>query len=238
MIRRFPALVMLAAVVSTLVVACGGSVPGPALTDPTAIVTAALTSTEAAKTVHLEVAIDGTATVGLPLGSGTGTPVDLTGTTASANIDFANEAAKATFDVEKFNLAGEVIAVGGKTYVKTTLTGPLYLEAPAGSIPVDPGSAGTLIDNLGDLLLKPGVVLVKGDDVACGSEQCYTVSTDLTASQLGLPADGIAGMPVDVAGATLKLTIRVEKDLPYHLAGVTAVASMPNATSLKLELTA
>ena len=238
MIRRRPTIATLAATVATLVVACGGSVPGPALTDPTAIVTAALTSTEAAKTVHLDLAANGTATVALPLGGGTGTPVDLTGTTASANVDFANEAARATFNVEKFNVAGELIAVGGKTYLKTTLTGPLYQEAAAGSLPVDAGSAGSLIDNLGDLLLKPGVVLVKGDDVACGSEQCYTVITDLTAEQLGLPADGIAGIPVDIAGATLKLTIRVEKDLPYHLAGVTAVISMANASSLKLELTA
>ena len=239
MIRRLRAILVPALAVATLVAACGGSVPGPALTDPTAIVTAALKSTESAKSVHLDVVVDGSATVALPIGGGTGTPVDLTGTTASADIDFTKPAAKATFSLNVgLTVNGEVIAVGGKSYVKTTLTGPLYQESAGGSIPVDPSNAGGIIDTLGDLLLKPGVVLVKGDDVACGSKQCYTVTADLTAEQLGLPAGGIAGMPVDVAGATLKLTIRVEKDLPYHLAGIGAVLSMANATSLRLELTA
>jgi hypothetical protein len=238
MIRRNQAILVFAAAAAMLVAACGGSIPGPALTDPKAIVTAALRSTEAAKTVHIEVAVDGNATVAMPIGGGTGTPVDLTGTTASANVDFANEAAKATFSVSKFGIAGEVIAVGGKSYVKTTLTGPLYQESPAGSSPVDPAIAGSIIDNLGDLLLKPGVTLSKGDDVACGSKQCYTVTTTLTAQQLGLSAGGVAGLPVDVAGATITLTVRVEKDLPYHLAGVTAILSMANATSVKLDLTA
>jgi hypothetical protein len=238
MIRRSPAILALVAALATLVVACGGNIPGPTLTDPTAIVTAALKSTEAAKSVHLDLAVDGTATIAIPATGGIGTPIDLTGTTAAANIDFANKAVKATFAVAKL-VSGEVIAVGGKSYVKTSLTGPLYQEAAAGSTPVDAGNAGSIIDNLGDLLLKPGVVLVKGDDVACGSKQCYTVSTDLTAEQLGLTGSGsLGGLPIDLAGASLHLTLRVEKDLPYHLAGGSAVLTMANSTSVKMELTA
>ena len=128
---------MPALAVAALVVSCGGSVPGPALTDPTAIVTAALTSTEAAKTVHLDVVVDGTATVAMPIGGGTGTAMDLTGTTASADVDFVNKAAKATFSIKAGGLTvnGELIAVGGKTYLKTTLTGPLYQESAAGASP-------------------------------------------------------------------------------------------------------
>ena len=95
---------------------------------------------------------------------------------------------------------------------------------------------GDLIDNLGDILLKPGLNLVKGDDVACGSKQCYTVSADVTADDLG--ATALTGLPVDLAGATLKLTIRVEKDLPYHLAGITAVLSQPDGTALTVDITA
>ena len=239
MIRRIPAFLLLAAAVTTLAGACGGSVPGPALTDPTAIVTAALKSTEAAKSVHLDAAVDGTATVTLPMLGGTGAPIDLTGTTASANIDFAAKAAKATFSVAKYGIAGELIAVGGKAYVKTSMTGPLYQETATEDTPVDPTNAGDLIDNLGDLLLKPGVVLVKGDDVACGSKSCYTVTTDLTPDQLGLTGNAaVGGLPVDVTGASLHMTVRVEKDLPYHLAGVSAVLSMANASTVKLELTA
>ncbi len=101
MTRRLPAIVALAASLAILVAACGGGTTGPALTDPTAIVTAALKSTEAAKSVHLDVTVDGKATVTLPGSGGSGTTVDLTGTTATADVDFANKATKVTFKVPK-----------------------------------------------------------------------------------------------------------------------------------------
>jgi hypothetical protein len=241
MIRRLPSLALaFAATLAILVAACGGTTEGPALTDPKAIVTAALKSTESAKSVHLDMTVDGKATVSLPVGGSTGAPVDLTGTTASADIDFANHAAKATFAVPALlNFAGELIAVDGKTYLKTTLTGPLYQESTTGGTAIDPTDADGMIANLGELLSKPGVDLVKGEDVACGSKQCYTVSADLTAADLGLTGAGaIRGLPVDLSGATLKLTVRVEKDLPYHLAGATAVLTLPNQAALTVELTA
>jgi hypothetical protein len=120
--------------------------------------------------------------------------------------------------------------------MKTTLTGPLYRESAASGSPVDPGDAGGIIDGLGDLLLKDGVELVKGDDVACGSEQCYTVTTKLT--DLGTAGTGTPGGMIDLAGASLEVTVRVEKDLPYHLAGMTAVLSMADGSSIEVELTA
>jgi len=240
MSRRSSAYLALTAAVAVLVAACGGGSAGPALTDPTAIVTAALKSTEAAKSVHLDLTVDGKASVTLPGSSGPGTPINLTGTTAAADVDFANKAAKATFSVPALlGLAGEVIAVDGKTYLKTTITGPLYTESASAGSAVDPGNASGMVDNLGDLLLKQGVTLVKGDDVACGSKQCYTVTADLTSEQLGTTGSGaLAGLPVNLTGATLKLTIRVEKDLPYHLAGVTAVITMPDGSAVTAEVTA
>ena len=212
MIRRLPATFVLAAAVAILVAACNGGSAGPALTDPKAIVTAAIKSTDAARSVHLDIAVDGTATIALPIGGGTGTPVNLTGTTASADIDLTKTAAKGTFSVPA------LLGFGGA---------------------VDPSHARGLIDNLGDLLLKPGVTLVKGADVACGPRQCYTATADLTATDLGTTGTGaIGGLPVDLTGATLKVTVRVERDLPNHLAGVTAVLSMPNGSALTVELAA
>ena len=240
MIRRLPGYLVVAATAAILVAACGGTTAGPTLTDPTAIVTAALKSTEAAKSVHLDLTADGKATVVLPGSGGPGTPVDVTGTTAAANLDFAKPAAKATFSVQAgLTLKGEVIAVDGTTYIKTSLTGPLYQAAPAGSQPIDPNGISGLIDNLGDLLLKTGVNLVKGDDVACGTKQCYTVSADLTTADLGSSGSGaLAGLPIDLTGATMKLTVRVEKDLPYHLASVTGIVTMQDGSALTLNLTA
>lgn len=229
------------ATVATLVAACGGTAAGPTLTDPTAIVSAALKSTEAAKSVHVDVTVDGTASVNLGgAGGGTGAPIDVSGTTASADVDFAAPAAHATFTVRAgLQVSGEVIAVDGMTYLKTTLTGPLYVASPAGAQPIDPSQIDGVIDNLGDLLLKEGVTLTKGEDVACGSQQCYTVSADLTADQLGTGGLGsVPGLPIDLAGASLKLTVRVETSLPYHLAGVTAELSMADGTKLTAVLTA
>lgn len=239
---RAPGYLRMAAVaaVAIVVASCGGTVTGPALTDPKAIISAAVTSTQAAKSVHLDVTVDGTATVALPLGSGTGTPIDLTGTTAAADLDFAKPAARATASVPAVaRFAAELIAIDGKSYLKTSLTGPLYQASTAAGTPTDPTGARAMITSLADVLLKPGVTLVKGDDVGCGSKSCYTVTADLTPAQLTpTPSSALDGLPVDLSGATLKLTIRVEKDLPYHLAGVSAVASMPGNAKLTVELTA
>jgi LppX_LprAFG lipoprotein len=241
MTRRLPATLALASTLALVLTACnGGGSSAPALTDPKEIVTAGLKATEAAKSVHLDLTLDGTISVALPIGGSAATPINLTGTTASADVDFAKPAIKATFAVPAMlGLAGELIAVDGKSYIKTTITGPLYQES-AGSVgPVDPAKASGLADNLGDLLFQEGVTLVKGDDVACGSKQCYTVTAHLTAENLGTTAArGMSGLPVDLTGATLDLTIHVEKDLPHHLAGVTAVVTMADGSKVTAELTA
>ena len=132
MIRPSSVALGLVAAMALLVGACNSAPPGPALTDPKEILTAALKSTEAAKSVHLDVTVDGKATVKLPNTSGPGTTVELAGTTASADIDFAKPAARATFSakVAGLTVAGEIIAIDGKTYTKTTLTGPLYRNRP------------------------------------------------------------------------------------------------------------
>jgi hypothetical protein len=176
----------------------------------------------------------------MPGAGGVGLPVELTGTTASADIDFAKPAAKANVSVPALlNFAAELIAVDGKVYTKTTLTGPLYQVSDASGAPVDPSDASGMIDNLGDLLLKEGVTLVKGEDVACGSKQCYTVSTDLTAEQLGTAgAAAIGGLPIDLTGASLKVTVQVEKDLPHHLAGVTVALTLADGSVVTAELRA
>jgi predicted small lipoprotein YifL len=237
MTRRSLTAMLALATIAVAVAACGMTPTGPALTDPKEIVTAALTSTESAKSVHIAATVDGDALVAMPIGGGTGTPVDLTGTTASADIDFVKPAARAPFALKAgLTLNGEVIAVDGKTYLKSSLTGPLYVESAADAAILSPSTFGDLIDNLGDLLLSPELTLVKGGDVACGSKQCYTVSADLSADDLG--ATALTGLPVDLAGATMKVTVRVEKDLPYHLAGVTAVLSMANDAKLTIDLTA
>jgi hypothetical protein len=239
MIRR-PTTFALAAAVAVLVSACNGGNLAPALTDPKAIVTAALKATEAARSVHLDATVSGTADVTLPIGGSGSTPIDVTGTTATADVDFARPAAHASVAVPALlNFSGDLIAVDGKSYLKTSLGGSLYGVSASPGAATDPLQVSGIVDNLGDLLLKDGVDLAKGADVTCGSKQCYTVTADFTAAQLGLTGPlGAAGASVDLSGATLKLTVRVEKDLPYHLAGLIAVVTMADASSLTAEVTA
>ena len=239
MTRRSPRFIVLLALLATLVAACGGGNTGPILTDPTAIITAALKSSEAAKSVHIEASVDGTVPVALTPG-GAGTEVNLTGTTASVDVDIANAEAHATFSVPKvLGLAGELIQADGKTYLKTTLTGSKFKVLGAdSSLPVDPTNMGGMIDTLGDFLLKPGVDPVKGEDVSCNGGTCYTIVVDLDATELAaLVGTGASSLPVDVAGATLKLTLRVEQTLPNHLAGIAIEIGLSDGKSVAADLT-
>lgn len=225
-------------IAAILFAACGGP-SAPPLTDPKEIVTAALTSTEAAKSVHLEVTVGGSMTLALPgAGGGGGAPIKLDDTTAAVDLDLAGTAAKATFAAPAlFNVTGELIVVGGKAYLKTTLQGAQYELIDLGqNLPVDQSNTRSLVDNLGDFLLTPGVDPVKGDDVACGSAQCYTVKADLTPEELAaLGAGATTGLPVDLAGTSLAVTVRVEKDLPHHLAGLTAAVTTGDGNTLTID---
>jgi len=244
MTRRIPVTFALAFTAAMVVAACNGIAPSPSpspsdLPDATAVINAATTSSQAAKSVHAQIAVDGEAAVALPIGGASGS-VDLTGTTASADLDKANSAAHATFSVPGFlNLSGELIAIDGKAYLKTTLTGAQYRNIGGSTaLPVDPSNTNGLLKSLGEFLLKPGVDPVKGEDVTCGSKQCYTVSVDLDPAELA-PLIGTAanGLPINLAGAALQMTIRVEKDAPNRLGGLNAKITMADGNVVNADVT-
>ena len=225
--RRLPVAVGLLFAAPLAISACGG--PSlPALTDPTEIITVALTSTEGAKSVHVEATLDGSINADLT-GTGSSTELPLTGTTASADVDMAGGKAHATIAVPALlNFNADVIQIGETTYVKSSLSGPQYETMEAtDELPVDPTDASGIFDDIGDLLLADGVDPVKGEDVDCAGKQCYTVSIELTPQELAaLGGAGAAEMlPLDVTDASLAFTVRVEKDT-YHLAGITTVAAL------------
>ena len=62
----------------------------------------------------------------------------------------------------------------------------------------------------------------------CSSSTC-TTKRSASAS--------IAGLPIDLSGSTVKLTLRVEKDLPNHLAGVTAAITTPSNGTVSIDVT-
>jgi hypothetical protein len=238
--RRLAAPMALLSGLAIALAACGGGPSLPALTDPTEIITVALKSTETAKSVRVDATLDGSINADLTGTGTTGTELPLTDTTAAADIDMAGGKARATFAIPAFlNLNGELIQIGDTSYVKTSLTGPLYeAQQATDSLPVDPTDASGMFDDLGDFLTADGVDPVKGDDVDCGGRQCYTVSIELTPEELAaLGADQAApaGLPIDLGSASLAITIRVEKDT-YHLAGLNVVASLGEQGSVTLDL--
>ena len=235
MIARLRPFAVVALAIS-LVAACGGPPAVPELTDPIEILEAATTQAATSQSVQVDVAADGTLHLDL-MGTGTAAPISLTDSTVALDLDIADGAAKATFALPGIlGLRGELIAVEGATYIKTTLTGPLYQKSAATETPdpepggsPDPSAIAEMVGQLRDTLEKPGVDPVKGEDAACGSATCYTVTIQLTPAELtalgldtgdlGLPG----GLPIpvpDVGDQTIDLTIRVDK-LTTRLAGLT-----------------
>lgn len=237
--RRLGRALGLLAAASIIVNACGAA-SLPALTDPKEIVAAALRTAQTAKSVHVEAMLNGSISADLSGTGAPGTTISLAGTTASADVDITAANAHATFAVPALlGLTGELIQIGDTSYLKTSLTGDQFQTQKAGdSLPVNPGDTRSLVDNVGELLSKPGVDPVKGDDVACGSTQCYTVKIDLTPAELNVLGSGgpvASELPLDLSAASLNLTIRVEK-ASNRLAGIAASVALGEQGSLTFDL--
>jgi hypothetical protein len=244
--RRIRTVAAPLAALSILIAACGGPSASP-LSDPSEILGAAVTSTSTATSVHIDLAADGTFTADL-MGTGTATPVQLSDTTASADVDMAGGEAKATFSIPGLlGLSGEVIAVDDTLYYKTSLTGAMYqtmpLSSAAAEIPSpDPSAAASMLAELNDFLAQPGVDPVKGENVDCGGKTCYTVTIELTPDEIAALGGDVpqpSGLPVpmpDLADTTVDLTFKVEQDTT-RLAGLDAVITAGSEGSLTLNLT-
>ena len=221
--------------IAVLAIACGGKPAASELTDPTAILQAAATTTAAAKTVHLDVKADGSLALDV-LGTGSGTPLQLTGSTATGDVDLKGGDARVTFALPGIlGLRGELIAVDGTGYLKTSLTGPQYrsMALGGGAVALPSGSPDTasMLSALSTFLAKPELAPTKGADVACGGTTCYAITISLTpeeiaalskdAGSLALPSALPVPMP-SLGELGVDLTIQVEKDTT-RLAGVKAV---------------
>jgi hypothetical protein len=214
----------------------------PLLTDPNAILQAAVASTVTATSVRIDLSAEGELVVD-PLGTGAGAPISIRGTTASADVDLAGGDARATFAAPGLlGLAGELIAAGGTVYLKSTLSGPQFQVVATGEdVPGASPDRTTLLTGLTDFLAQPGLDPVKGDDVPCGTGTCYVVTVQLTAEELA--ALGVGSLPIpsglpiplpDLADAAVELTVRVEQ-ASTRLAGLTAVLDLADAGDVTAE---
>ncbi|HET7726811.1 MAG TPA: hypothetical protein VFK54_05735 [Candidatus Limnocylindrales bacterium] len=240
MIRTRTAALRAAALpLAVIVAACGGAPAAPALTDPNEIIVKSFETLQGAKSVHLEVGLAGSLTADL-FGTGTATEFPLDTTTLNGDLDLANDRARVTFDVPALlGLSGEVLVIGETSYVKTSLTGPLYQKSTndgaTEDVPSDPAEA---IAELRTALEETeGLDPVKGADVACGEKQCYSVDLTLDPSLLSGLGEG-APIPVGElpADGSATVTFHVEKDT-LRLAELIVAASAAGQGDITLTLT-
>ncbi len=246
---RFPrSLLASATAASILVAACAGGQSAPELTDPTEILTAAAGQLAEATSVHVDLTADGSIDLDLT-GSGSGAPLELADTTASADLDISRGDARLTFALPGvLGLRGEVIVVDGTAYAKTSLTGPLYQSMPldeaGAALPSASPDAESMLASLTDFLTQSGLDPVKGADVECGTTSCYVVTIALTPEGLSSLDGGDAGLALpsglpipipDLGDVSLDLVIQVEKPT-RNLAGLTASITTGGPAELTAEL--
>ena len=229
----------LAASVIAVVAACGGGAPAaPALTDPADILAQSVQTLQGVKSFRADVAVSGSVNVDA-MGTGSAAAFPLDNTTAQLDVDVENKNAKATFAAPALmGVSGELIQVGGTSYVKTSLTGPLYQksEAEAGAVDEATNMTEEDIAQLREQLTK--VQPTKGEDVSCGDKQCYTVTIDLDAAELQdlggeLPTEQL---PADMSEASVSATFKIEKDT-LRPAGVDLTMDLGSQGNLTVAVT-
>ncbi|MEK6720337.1 MAG: hypothetical protein AABZ33_06650 [Chloroflexota bacterium] len=192
----------LTAAIVTLAMVAGACASKPDLTDPREILDGAVAQLDAAKTVRLQLDVSGAIALDL-LGTGSARPMLLEGTTLTADLDISGGKAKVTFAAPALlGLTGELLAPGGRAYLKMSLTGPKYVPLDSGGAPSPDASPGPLsLAGLTNLLNDPSVTATKVDDVDCAGGRCYRIriEVDPSAIDLGLPdlgaLSGLLGLP-------------------------------------------
>lgn len=194
-------LLALMAAATVALAACGGA-SAPALTDPKEILAKSLETLATVKTVHLSADVSGTFSVDLTGGGGSGSPLDLKGTSLAGDIDVAGKKVKLTASVPALMaLTADMIVIGQDTYTKISLIGPKYQKtttpASAESAATDPKKAIEEFKASLDKLPNPPV---KGADVKCGDADCYSVTVKVSGSDLGSLGGAVASAAPNVTG--------------------------------------
>lgn len=220
-------------VITLALAACQGQ-PVPLLDDPDQILAAAVTTTTAATSVHVDLTAEGTLAIDL-LGGGAEGALNLLGTTLAADIDVAGRKTRATFSSPNlFGLAGEVVVAEDTLYLKSTLTGPKFRPSALSAPPENP------LSGLADLLSRTDLDPVKGADVPCAGGTCYTLTIQLTAADLvdlGGGAQLPPGLPIplpDISAATVDLTVHIEQSTT-RLSGLSAALDLGDTGDMTLQ---
>jgi hypothetical protein len=179
----------LALLVTVLALGVGACSTTPALSAKD-IINKSLLAMQGVKTAHVQADVTGKVSVNLT-GAGSGSQLDIGGTTAAADIDVPGKKTKLTFAVPALlGTSGELIAADNAIYLKLGGlfgSGDKYtkLAAPnlgsSGSTVTDPTKAlADLQAGLDKLSTPPST----GADEKCGDADCYHVIVKFTGEDL------------------------------------------------------
>lgn len=225
------------AAVALLVAACNGGA-GPAIDDPKEIVAQGLEATTQLTSMHIALTLDGTATI-----ADAGGEMTLDGTTLEGDVDLDQSVAHITFAMPSMlGLSGELIQIGDDTYLKTSMTGPMWLHSTSSTGDTVPGVEDTTgaLDGLREFLDTDGVTVEKLSDTDCGDGRCYavrmTIPPDVLTGTDGM-TDGLTGLdPSALLGDGLVLDLLFDRD-DLFLADLSTELSAESVGSVSLRLT-
>ena len=201
-------LLAIVATLSVIVGACASTPPAkPALTDPKEILASAVTSLQDVKTFELSSSFNGT--VKVPnMGD-----FDLSTIKMTASVDIPNK--KAKFSLDAPTLLGtkiDALAIGNTSYVKVSGAlsamlgggGDKYKKTetttPSGQPSADITDVVKMVADLKAALDKLPTPPTKAADEKCGDQDCYHVTTKVSAADLQAldPSVGAVGGDVSV----------------------------------------
>ena len=208
MTRRLPlSLLAIVASLSVVISACASTPPAaPALTDPKEILASAVTSLKDVKTFELSSTFNGT--IKVPnMGD-----FDLSTVKMTASVDIG--AKKAKFNLDAPTLLGtkiDAIAIDNTTYVKVSGAFSAMLGAgadkykkqeiatPQGQPSADVTDVAKLVTDIKTALDKLPTPPTKAADEKCGDQDCYHVTTKVTAADLKALDPSAAAVDGDIS---------------------------------------
>lgn len=231
MIRK---LAPVAVVAALALAACGGQ--GGRIADPREILEQSVEAMADIDSVHFVLALDGEVNL-----AETGGNMSLNGTELEGSIDMDGTAAQLSFAVPAFlGVTGEMRLVDGQSFLKTSMTGPLWVRSEVSEDGDDPLAQAAdpqqALEELNEFLARDGVDLEKLDDTSCGDDTCYQLRLDIAGSvfteEAGADIEELGAIAEE--GISLMLLVDTET---LHWRGVSTSFEDPEMGSLSLSLT-
>lgn len=227
-----------ALVAALALAACSGPAAEPTIDDPKEILTRSVEAMAGVESVHFVLALDGTVNV-----AEMGGEMTLNGTELEGRLAMDGSAAEMSFAVPAFlGLAGEMRLIGEEAFIKTTMTGPMWVrqavEAGADDPLAQAADPEAVLNELRTFLDTDGVVIEKLADVECGESTCYQLEIAISGEVFADSPQAASAAPqvLDALGQGLTFNVQFEKDT-FYMSGASTSFEDEQMGSLSLTMT-